>query len=98
MYQEFPLQDSPVFVIVMISLIGFMIVVTNLLSILIFCKIFAKAGYHWAFGLLIVVPIANLIMPFFLAFADWPVQKELRELRQRSGIAPGPGVSGYRQS
>jgi hypothetical protein len=30
-----------------------------------------------------LVPIANIIMPFFLAFADWPVQKEVRQLRQQ---------------
>ena len=88
MYQEFAFQDNPVFVIVLISLIGLMVVVSNLITILIFCRIFAKAGYHWAFGLLVIVPVANLIVPFFLAFADWPAQKELRELRQRLGVAP----------
>ncbi|MHC4546716.1 MAG: hypothetical protein ACYSYL_19740 [Planctomycetota bacterium] len=44
--------------------------------------IFSKAGYSWTLGLLMLVPIANIIMPFFLAFADWPVQKEIRQLRQ----------------
>jgi len=88
MQQELVFQDNPVFLIVLISLIGLMVVVSNLITILIFCRIFAKAGYHWAFGLLIIVPVANLIVPFFLAFADWPAQKELRELRQRLGVAP----------
>jgi hypothetical protein len=50
---------------------------------LIFCKIFSKAGYSWALGFLILVPIANIIMAFYLAFADWPVQKELRQLKQQ---------------
>ena len=52
---------------------------------LIFCKIFSKAGYSWALGLLILVPIANIIMAFYLAFSDWPVQKEVRQLRQQQG-------------
>ncbi|NIP24892.1 MAG: hypothetical protein GWN67_26090 [Phycisphaerae bacterium] len=51
---------------------------------LIFCKIFSKAGYSWALGFLILVPIANIIMAFYLAFADWPVQRELRQLKQQS--------------
>ena len=89
MNEAFAFQDNPVFVIVLVSLILLMIVLANLVSILIFCKIFAKAGYHWAFGLLTVVPIANLLVPFFLAFADWPAQRELRDLRQRLGIVPG---------
>jgi hypothetical protein len=52
---------------------------------LIFCKIFSKAGFSWALGLLILVPIANIIIAFYLAFADWPVQKEVRQLRQQRG-------------
>jgi hypothetical protein len=52
---------------------------------LIFCKIFSKAGYSWALGLLILVPIANIIMAFYIAFADWPIQKEVRQLRQQQG-------------
>ena len=81
-------RDNPIFPIVLIGLFVFLFVVANFVSILIFCKIFAKAGYHWAFGLLTVVPVANLLVPFFLAFADWPAQKELRELRQQLGIVP----------
>ncbi len=62
--------------------------VATAVQVLIYCKIFAKAGYHWAYGLLIIVPIAQFIVPFYLAFADWPVEKELRELRQRTGTTP----------
>ena len=50
---------------------------------LIFCMICSKAGYSWALGLLILVPIANIILAFYLAFADWPVQKELRSLKKQ---------------
>ena len=53
------------------------------IKVLIFCKIFSKAGYSWALGLLMLVPIADIIMAFFIAFADWPVQKELRKLKQQ---------------
>ncbi|MCP4260147.1 MAG: hypothetical protein GY774_21915 [Planctomycetes bacterium] len=54
-----------------------------IIQILIYCKIFSKAGYNWALGLLMLVPIANIIMPFVLAFGDWPIQKELRLLKQQ---------------
>lgn len=53
----------------------------TVLQLVIACKIFSKAGFSWAMGLLMLVPIANIIIIFYLAFADWPVQKELRELR-----------------
>jgi hypothetical protein len=49
----------------------------------VYCRIFSKAGYCWALGLLMFVPIANIIMPFVLAFGDWPVHKELRILKQQ---------------
>lgn len=49
---------------------------------LICCKIFAKAGYCWALGLLMFVPIANIIMIFMLAFGEWPIQRQLRRLEQ----------------
>jgi hypothetical protein len=46
-------------------------------------KIFSKAGYNGAMGLLMFVPIVNLIMIGVLAFSEWPIQKELSELRSR---------------
>jgi hypothetical protein len=46
------------------------------------CKIFSKAGYCWALGLLMFVPIANLVMLLVLAFSEWPILKELRALKQ----------------
>lgn len=57
------------------------------IQILAFCKIFSKAGYCWAFGLLALVPFGTLILLLILAFADWPIQKELRALKQ-----PRPGA------
>ena len=50
---------------------------------------FSKAGYSWALGLLMLVPIANIIMPFVLAFGDWPIYKELRLLRQQQNSTTG---------
>ncbi len=53
------------------------------IALIIWCKLFSKAGHPWALGLLVLVPIANLVVAFYLAFADWPVLKELRQLRQQ---------------
>lgn len=75
---------SPVFLLFLaISLlIGIPLLI---LTIVAFCKMAAKAGYHWALGLLILVPFGKFILPLFLGFADWPVLRELRQLRQRCG-------------
>ena len=41
-----------------------------------FWFIFRKAGYSQWLGLLMVVPIVNLVMLYFLAFSDWPRLRE----------------------
>jgi len=59
------------------------------LGIIIWWKIFSKAGYSGALGLLMLVPIANLVMLLVLAFGQWPIQRELEHLRQwHSGVQP----------
>ena len=74
---------GPVFAMLFTMFMLFMILIAVAIKVLIFCKIFSKAGYCWALGLLILVPIANIIAAFFLAFADWPIRKELRLLKQQ---------------
>lgn len=74
---------APVFFILLMVFVFFFSLIALAIKALIFCKIFSKAGYSWALGFLILVPIANIIMAFYLAFADWPVQKELRQLKQQ---------------
>lgn len=41
-----------------------------------FWRIFAKAGYSSWLSLLMVIPVVNIILLYFLAFAHWPVLKE----------------------
>ena len=72
----------PVFIILFIALTLFVTLIVTIIKVLLICKIFSKAGFSWALGLLMLVPIANIIMGFYLAFADWPVLKELRQLKQ----------------
>ncbi len=74
---------APGLLLLLLIMFGFFVgLIAVAIKVLIFCKIFSKAGYSWALGLLILVPIADIIMAFYLAFDDWPVQKELRKLKQ----------------
>ena len=78
------MNAAPVFIIVLlIMFIALFVLIGAAIKVLIFCKISSKAGYSWALGLLMLVPIADIILAFFLAFADWPVQKKLRKLKQQ---------------
>ena len=60
------------------------ILLVGILPVIAFWKIFAKAGYPGALGLLLLVPLVNLVMFFFLAFSQWPVLRELETLRRKS--------------
>ncbi len=50
-------------------------------AVFIWWRIFSKAGFPGALGLLMLVPLVNLAMMCFLAFARWPVQQQLERLR-----------------
>jgi heme/copper-type cytochrome/quinol oxidase subunit 4 len=56
------------------GLIMWLIIV--ILTILPFWFIFSKAGYSKWLSLLMVVPIVNIVMLYFLAFSTWPSQPE----------------------
>ena len=73
----------PIFFVIITAFAILMGLIILIIKTLIYCKIFSKAGYCWALGLLMLVPIANIIMPFVLAFGDWPIQKELRLLKKQ---------------
>lgn len=69
-----------------VALMLFFLLIALLIMILmvwVYCRIFSKTGFCWALGLLMFVPIANIIMLFVLAFADWPILRELRQLKQQ---------------
>jgi len=63
-------------------------------AVIIYWRIFSKAGYSGALSLLMFVPIANIIVLCVLAFGNWPIYKELNYLRQqvaqgqRNPVAP----------
>jgi hypothetical protein len=70
----------PVFVVIMVIAL-FISLIALLVKTWINCVVFRKAGYSWAWGLLTLVPVANIILPFVLALGDWPIRQELRRLK-----------------
>jgi len=53
----------------------FLAIAIQILYVVAFCRIFGKAGYNWALGLLMLVPLASIIIPLYLGFAKWPTEK-----------------------
>jgi hypothetical protein len=50
----------------------FMMLIVAVVVILPFWFIFSKAGYSKWLSLLMVVPLVNVILLYFLAFSQWP--------------------------
>jgi len=55
--------------------------VTAMIFVLASLRLCSRAGFHPLFGLLLLVPVLNLFIFLFVAFARWPIERELRELR-----------------
>ncbi|SMB86073.1 hypothetical protein SAMN00017405_1111 [Desulfonispora thiosulfatigenes DSM 11270] len=55
-----------------------LILFSGLLLVWPFWKVFSKAGFPGRLSLLIVIPIVNLIMLFYLAFAQWPIHRRTK--------------------
>src|SRR5256712_2062523 len=70
-----------VYLVIMLAIVIF--------SIIVWWKIFSKAGYSGALGLLMFVPIANLVVLCVLAFGEWPIYRELNQLRQMAAARYG---------
>jgi hypothetical protein len=68
-----------------------------------YVKIISRAGYSGWWVLIIFVPVVNIVMLLVFAFKEWPIQRELRELRgwanqiQRGNPQQGYGQQGYGQ-
>ncbi len=52
-------------------------VVAIIFSAVVYWRIFSKAGYSGAMGLLMFIPIANIVVLCILAFGEWPIYREL---------------------
>jgi hypothetical protein len=52
-----------------------------LVSVALFGLIFHKAGYSWALGLLMLVPLVNIVMFVLLALGRWPIEDHLDKAR-----------------
>lgn len=79
-------------------IIGIISLLSVVFAVIIYWRIFSKAGYSGALSLLMFVPIANIVMLCILAFGEWPIYQELNALRQRVGSMPPPQYPQYPQN
>ena len=53
-----------------------------LLYVIASCRIFARAGFSPALGILMLVPGVNVLLLLWFGFASWPTMSELNRLRR----------------
>ncbi|MEA2708853.1 MAG: hypothetical protein QOF78_1454 [Phycisphaerales bacterium] len=59
------------------------------IAVAIWGTIFKKAGYSFWMGLLMIIPLVNLIWFLIFVFSKWPIHHELERYRQQVGYAGG---------
>lgn len=52
------------------------------LFILPFWRIFSKAGFPGWLGIGMLIPLANILLLYYLAFAEWPAYRELHSWKR----------------
>lgn len=71
---------GPAFIIMIICSL-LMSLAMAILFIVIWWRILKKVGWPSPLAFLMMIPLANTIVPICLAFSKWPVHQELEELR-----------------
>lgn len=56
-----------------IALIGLLVVIP-------FCKICSRVGWHWAWGLVAVIPLGSIVLIVLLALRPWPAAARAKRL------------------
>jgi hypothetical protein len=64
----------------MVGYVIFLLIIV-ILAIVIYWRIFAKAGWAGALSLLMIIPLVNFILLIAFAFSEWPIERELKVLR-----------------
>lgn len=49
-------------------------------------KVFGRVGWPPWLGLLVIIPFVNVVLFLVLGFKEWPIERALREARERVGI------------
>lgn len=77
------MSDEQMFGVILVVFIGALILALVALAVCVWFRILGKTGYNPWLAFLILVPFGNLALLLVLAFAEWPVNRELADLRRR---------------
>ena len=61
-----------------------MCLIMGKVAVVAFWRICAKAGFPGWYGVGVVIPMVNILLVLFLAFAEWPLERNLSGSRPSS--------------
>jgi hypothetical protein len=62
-----------------ILLILFVVLIFTIIVLIPYWRIFRKAGFQPPLSLLMILPLVNVVMLYYLAFAEWPSLRKDQE-------------------
>lgn len=77
------MSDEQMFGLILVMFIGVCVLALIALVVFVWFRILGKTGYSPWLAFLILVPLGNLALLLVLAFAEWPVTRQLADLRRR---------------
>ena len=60
---------------------GFFAILGFFVWVILMVLVFRKAGYSGLQIILLFIPVVNVILFIWFALTEWPIQKELKELK-----------------
>ncbi len=54
-----------------------MCLIVGIVAVIAFWRICAKAGFPGWYGVGAVIPLVNILLVLYLAFAEWPLERKL---------------------
>ena len=75
-----------------LGIIWIFISIAVILAVVCYWRIASKAGYSGILSLLMLLPFVNFIMLLYFAFSEWPIEQELRRVRDAASVPPGTSV------
>ena len=61
-----------------------MCLIVGIVAVVAFWRICAKVGFPGWYGVGVVIPMVNIVLVLFLAFAEWPLERKLSGSRPSS--------------
>jgi len=58
------------------------LVVSLVAAVILWWKIFQKAGWPAPLAILLIMPLVNLMVMIIFALSEWPIERELRRFRE----------------